>query len=235
LALDAEISTRHLSFIETGRAQPSRRMLLRLAEQLDIPLRQRNILFVAAGFAPIYPEQSLDDAELTAVRRALDLILAGHEPCPALAVDFEWNLVAANAAVAPLLEGVVADLLTPPMNVMRLALHPDGLAPRIANLAEWRAYLLERLHRQLRVTADARLASLIEELEGYPTPPATDRPTASYGRLATTLQLMAKDQLLTFITTTTVFGTPSEVTMSELTLETFFPADELTATAIRHS
>lgn len=235
LALDAEISTRHLSFLETGRAQPSREMVLHLADQLDIPLRERNVILVAAGFAPVFPERRLDDPELAAARRAVDLILAGHEPYPALVVDLRWNLVAANAAVAPLLAGVDPELLAAPMNVMRLALHPKGLALRIANLAEWRAHLLERLRRQAALTADAGLAELIEELKTYPTPPASDRRLEDYGEVAVPFQLLAGDALLSFFSTTTVFGTAVDITLSELTLETFFPADAATAEALRQA
>ena len=149
LALDAGISTRHLSFVETGRARPSREMLLQLADQLDVPLRARNALLLSAGYAPAYAERTLDDPALAGARRAIDLILSGHEPFPALVVDRGWRLVAANRALGPLLAGVDSMLLTPPVNVMRLALHPEGLAPRIANLAEWRAHLLERLRAQI--------------------------------------------------------------------------------------
>ena len=144
LALEAEISTRHLSFLETGRSTPSREMLLRLAEQLDIPLRERNVLLNAAGYAPVFQERELDDPALTVAREAVDLVLKGHQPYPALAVDRLWNLVAANDAVQPLLEGADAALLQPPVNVMRLALNPRGLAPRTANLPEWRAHLIAR-------------------------------------------------------------------------------------------
>ena len=148
LALDAEISTRHLSFLETGRAQPSRDMVLRLAEHLEIPLRERNTILVAAGFAPVFPQRSLDDPALAAARRAVDVILAGHEPYPALVVDRGWNLVSANRMIAPMMAGVSPHLLDAPLNVLRLTLHPEGLAPRISNLHEWRAHLLDRLRRQ---------------------------------------------------------------------------------------
>ena len=155
LALEAEISTKHLSFLETGRAQPSRDMVLKLAEQLDVPLRERNVLLVSAGYAPVFPQRSLQDPALQAARKAVDLVLKGHEPYPALAVDRHWTLVAHNAAVPALLAGAAARLLQPPVNVLRLSLHPQGLAPRIENLAEWRAHLLARLRQQIDVTADA--------------------------------------------------------------------------------
>ena len=233
LALEAEISTRHLSFLETGRAQPSREMVLHLSDQLEIPLRERNVILVAAGFAPVFPERSLDAPELAAARRAVDVILKAHEPYPALVVDLRWNLVAANAAVAPLLEGVDPELLAGPVNVMRLSLHPKGLAPRIANLGEWQAHALERLRRQAELTADPGLIALIEEIRGYPKPPAPDRRPEDYGSVVIPFQLMAGDTMLSMIGTTTVFGTPVDITLSELTLETFFPADPATAEALR--
>jgi transcriptional regulator with XRE-family HTH domain len=233
LALEAEISTRHLSFLETGRAQPSRDMVLHLAEQLEVPLRERNVILVAAGFAPVFPERRLDDPSLAAARRAVDMILTAHEPNPALVIDLGWNLVAANAAVAPLLAGVDPALLEPPLNVMRLSLHPKGLAPRIANLGEWHAHALERLRRQAELTADLGVIALVEEVRGYPRPPAPDRRPEDWGDVVIPFQLMVGDTLMSLIGTTTVFGTPVDVTLSELTLETFFPADASTAEALR--
>jgi transcriptional regulator with XRE-family HTH domain len=233
LALDAEISTRHLSFLETGRAQPSREMVLRLAEQLETPLRERNVLLMAAGFAPVFVERALDDPALAPARRAIDLILKGHEPYPALVIDLRWNLVAANAAVAPLLGGVDPELLSAPANVMRLALHPKGLAPRIANFAEWRAHLLERPKAQAAITGDAGLIDLLAEVGSYPAPPAPDRRPEDYGGVAVPFRLMTDAGVLSFLSTTTVFGAAVDITLSELSLETFFPADEATARAIR--
>ncbi|RAK56539.1 helix-turn-helix transcriptional regulator [Phenylobacterium deserti] len=233
LALDADISTRHLSFLETGRAQPSREMVLRLAEQLDVPLRERNALLVAAGFAPVFPERRLDDPALAAARRAVDVILAGHEPYPALAVDRQWNLVAANRAVAPLLDGVAPELLAPPLNVLRLSLHPQGLAPHILNLAEWRAHLLERLRSETVLTADPQVEALLAELESLPRPPASDRRHEDFGGVAVPLRMELGGRVLSFISATTVFGTAVDVTLAELTLETFFPADDETAAALR--
>lgn len=235
LALDAEISTRHLSFVETGRAQPSRDMVLRLADQLEIPLRERNVILVAAGFAPVFAERPLDDPALDAARRAVDIILAGHEPYPALVMDLRWNLVAMNRAVGPLLDGVAPELLAGEVNVMRIALHPKGLCPRIANHAEWRSHLLERLRRQIEVTADAGLIALFQELKAYPAPPASDRRPEDYGGVAVPLQLIAGDRVLSFFSTSTVFGTAVDITLAELTLETFFPADPATAEALRAS
>jgi transcriptional regulator with XRE-family HTH domain len=233
LALEAEISTRHLSFVETGRAQPSREMVLHLADQLDVPLRERNVILVAAGFAPVFPERALDDPAMAAARRAVDVILTAHEPYPALVVDQRWNLVAANRAIAPLLEGVAPELLETPMNVLRVALHPKGLAPRTANLAEWRAHLLERLRRLVELTAEPALIELLAELKSYPAPPASDRRPEDYGGVAVPFQLVAGDRVLSFIGTTTVFGTAVDITLAELTLETFFPADAATAEALR--
>jgi transcriptional regulator with XRE-family HTH domain len=233
LALEAEISTRHLSFVETGRAQPSREMLLHLSDQLEIPLRERNVILVAAGFAPVFPERSLEDPQLAAARRAVDVILKAHEPYPALVVDLRWNLVAANAAIEPLLVGVDPELLSAPINVMRLSLHPKGLAPRIANLGEWHAHALERLRRQAELTADPGLLALIEEIRGYPKPPAPDRRPEDFGNVVIPFQLMVGDTLLSMFGTTTVFGTPVDITLSELTLETFFPADAATGEVLR--
>ena len=232
LACEAEISTRHLSFLETGRSSPSRDMVLHLAERLDIPLRERNVLLVAAGYAPGYGERAFDDPALDSVRKAVDLVLAGHEPYPALAIDRHWTLVSANRAVAPLLAGADAALLRAPVNVLRLSLHPAGLAPRIANLPEWRAHLLERLRRQIDVSGDPVLARLMEELRGFPVPqarsgkPATD---LGYGAVLIPFRLVTDSGVLSFFSTTTVFGTPVDITVSELALESFFPADAATA------
>ncbi len=244
LALDAGVSTRHLSFLETGKARPSREMVERLAERLDVPLRERNTLLLAAGFAPAYPEHRLDDPALGPARRVVDRVLAGHEPYPALAIDRHWTLLAANRAVAPLLAGVASDLLRPPVNVLRLSLHPEGLAPRIANLGQWRAHLLERLRRQVEATADAVLAALAAELAAYPAPavPAPGSGSGSgtgsgsdFAGIAVPLVLRTGGGTLAFLSTTTVFGTPVEVTLAELAVEAFFPADAATAAALRRT
>lgn len=238
LALDADISTRHLSFMETGRALPSRDMVLRLAERLDIPLRERNALLVAAGYAPMFSQRGLDDPQLQPARKAMELVLAGHEPYPALAVDRHWQMVASNRAVPPLLAGIDAALLQPPVNVLRLSLHPAGLAPRIVNYTQWRAHLFERLRRQIEVTADPVLTDLLDELTGYPAPVmATAARTADAGPdlagMVMPLKFASEFGTLSFISTITVFGTPVDVTLSELALETFFPADAATAEALR--
>ncbi|WP_315777520.1 MULTISPECIES: helix-turn-helix transcriptional regulator [unclassified Bradyrhizobium] len=231
LALDAEISARHLSFVETGRAAPSRDMVLKLAERLDVPLRERNVLLVAAGYAPAFQQRPLDDPALKPAREAMNLVLKAHEPNPALAIDRHWNLVAANRMIAPLLTGVPPRLLAPPLNVLRVALHPEGLAARTVNLAEWSGHLLERLHRQCEATADADLLKLYEELKSYPFP-ARSAPLAA-DSVAIPLRLRVGTDVLSFFSTTMVFGTPVDITLSELALETFFPADELTAIRLK--
>jgi transcriptional regulator with XRE-family HTH domain len=225
LALDAGVSTRHLSFVETGRARPSERMVLHLAEQLAVPLRERNQLLLAAGYAPVYARRGLEEPELAPVREALDRLLAGHEPYPALVVDRQWEMMAANAAVGPLLEGVAAHLLEPPVNVLRVSLHPDGMAPRIANLGEWRAHLLADLARDAQVTGDPALETLLEELRGYPGP--DEEPGAH--DVFVPLRIGG----LSFLSTRTTFGTAVDVTVSELAIEAFFPADAATAAALR--
>ena len=227
LALEAEISTRHLSFIETGRARPSREMVLRLAEHLEVPLRERNAMLLGAGHAPVYAERPLDDPEFAAARRAIALVLKGHEPFPALAIDRHWNMVTANAAVAPLLEGVAPHLLEGPVNVLRLSLHPEGLAPRIRNLGEWRGHLLERLRRQAWLTSDPALSALLEELSAYPSAEGAGA-TETLDSVAVPLRLDTPLGPLSFLSTTTIFGTPRDVTLDELAIEAFFPADEAT-------
>ncbi len=231
LALEAEISQRHLSCLESGRARPSRAMLLRLAERLGIPLRERNALLVAAGYAPVFAARSLDDPALAPARRAVARILDGHAPYPALAVDRHWTLIAANAAVAPLLDGVDPALLAGPVNVLRLSLHPGGLAPRILNLREWRAHLLDRLRQQVAASGDPVLARLADELAAYPAPPDVPSHAASCdgGGVAVPLVLAVPAGRLSLLSTTTVFGTPVDITLAELALEAFFPADPETA------
>ena len=231
LAGDAEISTRHLSFVETGRATPSREMVLKLAERLDVPLRERNMLLVAAGFAPAFPQRSIDDPALKSARAAIDLVLRAHEPNPALAYDRHWNLVSSNRMVMPLLAGLPEKLLTPPVNILRLAFHPEALAGRTVNVAEWCGHLLERLHRQCELTADAGLIKLHDELKRYPIP-ARSAPLPP-DNVAIPFKLRVGDDVLSFMSATMIFGTPVDVTLSELALETFFPADEFTAERMR--
>ena len=235
LANEADISTRHLSFVETGRSVPSREMVLRLAERLDVPLRERNALLVAAGYAPMYRERPLDDPALASAREAVQLILKSHEPYPALAVDRHWNLLAHNAIVPLLLAGVDAALLQPPMNVLRLSLHPHGLAPRIVNLGQWRHHLFERLRQQIQATGDSALQELEQELRAYPLPADADatRLEGEVLGIAVTLRFRTPAGLLDLISTTTIFGTPVDVTLQELALETFVPADASSAQVLR--
>ncbi len=234
-ALEAEISQKHLSFIESGRSAPSRDMVLRIAKHLQVPLRERNAMVLAAGFAPAYAERRLDDPALAPAREAIALILKGHEPYPALAVDRHWSLVASNAAVGRLL-ALVADsaLLQPPVNVLRLALDPGGLAPHIVNLGQWRAHILERLRQQIALCGDPALAALLAQLQDLPHAAGDPRAHAEvFGGIAVPLQLRTPGGVLSFISTTTVFGTPVDITLSEIALETFFPADEATAAMLR--
>src|SRR5262245_39899166 len=237
LAIEAEISQRHLSFLEVGRSQPSREMILRLAEHLDIPLRERNVLLASAGFASVFPERTLDDKSLPAAYRAVDLILKGLEPNPSFAVDRHWTLVAVNKAARDiLLAGVDAKLLEPPINMLRLCLHPRGFTPQVMNYSEWRGSILKYLERQVEETADAFLIGLLQELTSYPKPQSArnDRPTAEIANsgISIPLRLMKKDGQLSFISTVTVFGTPIDVTLSELAIESFFPADKQTGDVI---
>ena len=234
LASDAGNSTRHLSFVATGRAQPSRDMLLHLSEQLEVPVRERNVLLVAAGYAPIFPERPLGDPALAAARAAVDLVLERQKPYPAFALDRHWRIVASNAVLPQLYDGVAPDLLQPPVNAMRLSLHPRGLAPRIANLGEWRAHLLFRLRREVELTADPVLIELLAEVSGYPL--RSEKPVQTKGiehDIAVPFRIKTTAGVLSFFSMTTVFGTPVDVMLSELALELFFPADAETAAAVR--
>ena len=234
LACDAGISTRHLSFLETGRAQPSRDMVLLLSEQLDVPIRERNVLLVAAGFAPIFPERALDDPALAAARAAIDLVLDRQKPYPAFALDRHWRIAASNAALPELYEDVAPELMQPPVNALRLSLHPRGLAPRIANLAEWRGHLLYRLRRQVELTVDAALIELLREVSAYPGgshPPA--QTSLLEHEIVVPFRIKTAGDILSFFSLTTVFGSPVEVALSELALELFFPADDATDAAVR--
>ncbi|ALS98266.1 helix-turn-helix domain-containing protein [Lacimicrobium alkaliphilum] len=237
LAIEAEISQRHLSFIESGRALPSRDMILRLAEPLDIPLRERNILLTTAGYAPVYSETRPETPGHAQVQQFVQFILDGCEPFPALAVDRHWQLYASNKALLRLLSDIPQSLLQPPINVLQLSLHPQGLAPRIANYDQWREHILLRLEHQIRDTADAGLSELLQQLSQYP-PPANARPisepaTEQLVQLAVPMQLQTELGTLSLISTTTVFGTPTDVTLSELAIECFFPADENSAVLLR--
>jgi transcriptional regulator with XRE-family HTH domain len=221
LALEAGVSTRHLSFLETGRSRPSEQMVLHLAEQLDVPLRERNRMLLAAGYAPIYSQRPID--ELGPVKDALDQLLEGHEPFPALVVDRAWNVIAANAAVPLLTAGAAPHLLEPPVNALRLTLHPEGMAPRIENLGQWRAHLLRELSAQVEATGDEEQARLLEELHGFPGPHGEPAPHDVYVPL--------KLDGLTFLSTRTTFATALDVTVSELAIEAFLPADPHTVRA----
>jgi transcriptional regulator with XRE-family HTH domain len=235
LALAASISQRHLSFVESGRAAPSRAMVLRLAEQLQLPFRERNALLVSAGFAPVYRERGLDEPDLSAAHRVVELILAGHSPYPALAVDRHWMLVSANDAAARLLTGVDPSLLQPPINVLRLSFHPHGLAGRILNFDHWRRHVLHRLSKQVDAVADPVLVALLEELTQYPSPVAarTRRKFDDLAGIAVPLELQTEAGVLCFLSTITVFGTPVDITLSELAIESFFPANAETAETMR--
>ncbi len=236
LAIAANVSARHLSFVETGRSRPTTEMILHLAEYLEVPLRDRNALLLAGGYAPAYPERGLAEPELQAVQAALKQVLAGHEPYPAVVVNRWWELVDANSSIAIFTNHVAPELLQPPVNVLRLSLHPDGMAPRIVNLPEWRAHVLTRLHRQAQATGDHRLADLHDELKAYPggesdgPPPPTDVvvPLRYHGDKG------GKNDKgeLSFISLTTILGTPMDVTVEELGIESFYPADERTARAL---
>jgi len=229
LALAANVSARHLSFVETGRSRPTSEMILHLAEHLDVPLRDRNALLLAGGYAPRYPERGLAEPELKAVKTALDTMLTAQEPYPALLVNRWWELMAANAGVALFTRDAAPELLEPPVNVLRLSLHPDGLAPRITNLPQWRAHVLTRLHRQAQASGDARLAALHDELAAYPggqdpPPPATD--------VIVQLRYLSGNSELSFLSLTTVVGAPMDITVEELAIESFYPADAPTAAAL---
>lgn len=234
LATGSAVSARHLSFIETGRAQPSREMVLHLAERLDVPLRERNRLLLAAGYAPLFAEHSLQEEEMTPIREALDRFLAAHEPYPAVVVDRHWNLVLANRAVGLLTEGAAPELLEPPANALRITLHPRGLAPHILNFADWSGHLLRRLHRQIAVTHDEELQRLYRELAGYPgvstDKASVDVPAAD--EIVLPLHVRRAETELALFNTVTVFGTALDITLSELAIEAFYPADDQTAATL---
>jgi transcriptional regulator with XRE-family HTH domain len=223
LALEAGVSARHLSFLETGRSKPSREMVLHLSDQLDVPLRDRNQLLHAAGFSPAFAEHPLDAPQMSPVREALDRVLKGHEPYPAVVVDRWWDLAAANSGIAMLTAGVAEHLMEPPVNALRVTLHPEGMAPRIRNLPEWRAHLLDRLRRQVAVTNDDRLAGLYTELSGYPG--GEEKLPPHEPGIAVPLRI----DDLSFFSTISTFGTAVDITLAELAIEAFFPADEATS------
>ncbi|HEX2384764.1 MAG TPA: helix-turn-helix transcriptional regulator [Acidimicrobiales bacterium] len=235
LALEAEVSARHLSFVETGRSRPSRELVLHLAEHLDVPLRERNSLLLAAGYAPSYRARSLDTDELEPVRQAIDKILKGHEPFPAVVVDRGWNVVSANSALLSLLGAAVSPgLLEPPANALRIALHPDGLAPHIENFTEYADHLLARLDRQASMIGSDELRELARELRSYPGVPggSVNHENASERLFAPLVLRLQPGPRLTFFSTIATFGTALDVTVAELAIEQFFPADAATAAAL---
>ncbi|HXU99774.1 MAG TPA: helix-turn-helix transcriptional regulator [Caulobacteraceae bacterium] len=232
LALDAEISTRHLSFVETGRAAPSRRMILTLAERLEIPKRERNVLLVAGGYAPVFPERALDAPEMQPARDVIDLVLNGHLPYPAFAIDRQWNILSSNRSLPKIYEGVAEELLAPPVNALRLTLHPKGMAARVLNLEEWRANVLARLRAQIASTADPGLAELYAELRSY-SDDGGDEAAEPRGAPLIPFRLATEVGPLSFLTTTMVFDAPVDVTLSELMVECFFPADPETRERVK--
>lgn len=235
LALRADSSARHISFIETGRARPSQEMVLRLAEHLDVPVRERNALLIAAGYAPGFPETPLDDPSMDALRTGMERLLTGYEPFPALVVDATYHVVAANRGIQAMMAGVDAKLLEPPLNAMRVTLHPDGLAPRIRNFLEWREHLLTQMQRQLAVMRSAPLRAVYEEVSAYPLPEGGRETAADGGHAPYALPMVVEHggRVLSFISTIATFNTPMDVTVSELALETFLPADPETAGHLR--
>ncbi|MGW3247529.1 helix-turn-helix domain-containing protein [Streptomyces sp. NPDC001070] len=238
LALRADSSARHISFIETGRSRPSQAMVLRLAEHLDVPVRERNALLVAAGYAPAYPETPLRDPAMHPLRDSLDRLLAAYDPFPALVLDGMYDVVAANQGVGALLEGVAPHLLRPPLNAMRITLHPEGIAPRILNLRQWRGHLLERIERQIAMSGHGPLRALYAELISYPVPQGRDADGSASADtevfpFALPMRIEHGGRVLSFISTATTFNTPMDVTVSELAIETFLPADPETAAALQ--
>ncbi|EXG79207.1 helix-turn-helix domain-containing protein [Cryptosporangium arvum] len=232
LSLQADVSARHLSFIETGRSRPTSEMILRLCDELDVPLRERNALLLAGGYAPAFPDHGLDDPSLDAVRSALRQVLEGHEPHPAVVIDKNWNLVEANSGLALFADSVEPSLLEPPINVLRLSLHPGGMAPRVVNLGEWRAHLLTRLERQVAGTGDRAAAELLAELTAYPG--GLDREAEPQPHdVVVPLRYRHQEHELSFLSMTAVFGTPLDVTVAELAIESFYPADAATAKFLR--
>ncbi|MFJ4500259.1 helix-turn-helix domain-containing protein [Streptomyces sp. NPDC088864] len=237
LALRAGSSARHISFIETGRARPSEEMVLRLAEHLEVPVRERNALLVMAGYAPHYTETALDDPAMGALRDGLDRLLRGYDPYPAFVVDGTYTVVAANQGMTRLLDGVPDRLLAPPLNAMRLTLHPEGLAPRIRNLRAWRADLLTQMERQIALVRSAELRALYEEVAGYPLPPGADReegrPAGPSVPFALPLVIEHDGRVLSFVASIATFNTPMDVTVAELAVETLLPADAETGAYLR--
>jgi transcriptional regulator with XRE-family HTH domain len=233
LASEADVSTRHLSFVETGRSAPSREMVLRLAEHLEVPLRDRNLLLVAAGYAPVFGETPIEEPKMDTVRAALRQVLDGHEPYPAVVVDRFWNLIDANGAAAFFMEGAPPELLEPPLNVLRLSMHPDGMARNILNLAEWRAHMIDRVRRHVALTADAALAQLYKELRSFPGDVGEAIAPPAGHEVFVPLRMRLDGRELSFFSTIATFGTPVDITVAELAIESFYPADRKTAEFLR--
>ncbi|WP_327153926.1 helix-turn-helix transcriptional regulator [Streptomyces tubercidicus] len=235
LALRADSSARHISFIETGRSRPSQEMVLRLAEHLDVPVRERNALLIAAGYAPTFPETPLDDPSMAALRSGMERLLTSYEPFPALVLDGTYDVQAANRGITMLLEGVAPSLLRPPLNAMRITMHPDGLAPRIRNYREWRGHLLSQMERQLALVRSAPLRALYDEVAAYPLPPGghTSAALGEHSPFALPMMIEHHHTVLSFVSTIATFNTPMDVTVSELAVETFLPADAETADFLR--
>jgi len=234
LAGNAQISSRHLSFLETGRAAPSREMILKLSEELQIPMRQRNALLAAAGYAAIYPERPLDDPRLEAVGGIVRTVLTAHEPNPAMAIDHRWNIVAMNRTLPVLIRDVDPALQGPPLNALRITLHPGGLAPRIINFQQWRAQAIHMLRRRADATADPGLMSLLQEVQGYSYPGTPEpAPADAMDEVAIPIRLATPKGNISFLTTTMIFGRPRDVTVSELAIECLFPTDKASASVLR--
>jgi transcriptional regulator with XRE-family HTH domain len=234
LALEIDLSQKHLSFIESGRSIPSREVVLRIAAGLGVPLRVRNLMLLAAGYAPVYAEKRLDHPDLAAARAAVDRVLEAYEPFPAVAVDRQWNLVSANTATAPLFQAVMdPSLLEPPINVLRISLHPHGIGRLILNRAEWSRDILRRLSAQLEASGDPAIAELMEELRSLSGIAAGNEGREEHGGVFVPLRLQLPNGVASFISTTTVFGTPTEITLSELVIEAFLPADAETASLLQ--
>jgi transcriptional regulator with XRE-family HTH domain len=229
LAIQADISTRHLSFVETGRSRPTPEMIIRITEQLDVPLRERNTMLLAGGYAPAYPQHGFGEPELASVRAGLRRVLTAHDPNPAVLINRWWELVEQNNAVSVLVQDVAQELLVPPVNVLRISLHPDGMAPRIRNLPQWRAHLLAQLRRRAGALGDPKLAGLYQELSGYP---GGEDHRVSPSEVVLPLRYQVGDRELSFFSISAVVGTAADVTVEELAIEAFYPADAATSAAL---
>ncbi|MEV7611699.1 helix-turn-helix transcriptional regulator [Streptomyces sp. NPDC089799] len=235
LAGRADSSSRHISFIETGRSRPSEEMLLKLADHLDVPMRDRNSLLLAAGYAPRYAHTPLDDPSMGTLREGLERLLSGYEPYPALVVDATYNVIAANRGILMLLDGLPEHLLTAPLNAMRITLHPEGLASRILNIKEWRGHLLAQMERQIALARSEPLRALYDEVAAYPVPdrPGDAEPAEPVPYFALPCVIEHDGQVLSFVSSISTFNTPMDVTVAELAIETMLPADPATVKYLR--